>query len=120
MNELAAASEPGAEADTKSLMEKIMEGMTFQMKDKDGHEILGDAREKIAKQRIGLLLEIIAKLLEDYKLIESINSGEERESRITPLGKRVCLHINDAEKFIREVGILYKELADKKNQLVRG
>ena len=98
----------------QSMMERVMENLNFSIKDKQGVEILGEQRNKIIRNRVALLLEVIAKILEDYKLTNVTREDDQIASSITPLGIRVFLHIVDVERYIEEVAIMYRDLSIKK------
>ena len=99
-----------------SIMERIMESLCFSIKDWNGNGIIGDKRDMVIKGKVSLLLELLAKLMNDYKLIdtEKDSKGEEAASSITPLGVRVYLHLRDVESYIMEISVAYKDLSDKK------
>jgi hypothetical protein len=63
---------------------------------------------------VALLLEVIAKILEDYKLTNVTREDDQIASSITPLGIRVFLHIVDVERYIEEVALMYRDLSIKK------
>lgn len=98
----------------QSMMERVMENLNFSIKDKQGREILGEQRNKIIRNRVALLLEVIAKVLEDYKLTNVTREDDQIASSITPLGIRVFLHIVDVERYIEEVALIYRDLSIKK------
>ena len=108
------AHEKPGDAQEQSMMERVMENLNFSIKDKQGREILGEQRNKIIKNRVALLLEVIAKVLEDYKLTNVTREDDQIASSITPLGIRVYLHIVDVERYISEIALLYKGLSVKK------
>ena len=98
-----------------SIMERVMENLSFTIKDRNGVEIIGEQRERIIRGKIALLLELMAKLMEDYKMIEtSKTSRDEVISGITSLGVRVFLHLKDIEAYVTEIEGAYKKLAEKK------
>jgi len=101
----------------KSMMERVMENLNFSIRDKNSKEILGDQRDRIIKNRVALLLEVIAKIMSDYGMLE-IQENEDDPNNlatlITPLGIRIYLHVIDVERYINEIGVIYKELAGKK------
>jgi len=97
-----------------SIMERVMENLNFSIKDAQGNEILGDKRERIIRGKVSLLLELMAKLMSDYQMIETeIDNGEDA-SAITNLGSRVYFHLRDIELYILEIEVSYKELSEKK------
>ena len=114
LRELYMAHEKPGDAQEQSMMERVMENLNFSIKDKQGREILGEQRNKIIKNRVALLLEVIAKVLEDYKLTNVTREDDQIASSITPLGIRVYLHIVDVERYISEIALLYKGLSVKK------
>ena len=109
LNEVAKGAESGT-----SIMERVMENLNFSIKDRDGNEILGEKRDRIIKGKVALLLELMAKLMDDYKLIETEMENGEVASAITQLGIRVFLHLKDIEGYISEIEAAYKSLSNKK------
>lgn len=98
-----------------SIMERVMENLNFSIRDRNGNEILGEKRERIIKGKVILLLEIMAKLMEDYKMIETTKVSDDGiSSGITPLGSRVFFHLKDTEAYIEEIEVVYRELSEKK------
>jgi hypothetical protein len=116
LRELYVAHESKAEDATgeQSMMERVMENLNFSIKDKNGREILGEQRTKIIRNRVALLLEVIAKILEDYKLTNVTREDDQISSSMTPLGIRVFLHIIDVERYTEEVALMYRDLSVKK------
>lgn len=114
LRELYMAHENTEEDRDQSMMERVMENLNFSIRDKNGRDILGEQRDKLIKNRVALLLEVIAKVLEDYGLTMVEREGDQIASAITPLGIRVYLHIIDVDRYVQEVTGLYTELSAKK------
>lgn len=114
LGELYAASQGSTEE--TSIMERVMENLNFSIRDRDGNEILGDKRDRIIKGKVALLLEIMSKLMEDYKMIVSSREegGTSASSAITPMGSRIYLHLRDIESYLSEIEVVYRQLSEKK------
>lgn len=97
-----------------SLMERVMSNLSFSIKDREGNEILGEKRDRIIRGKVSLLLNLMAKLMVDYKMIETEEGEGEVASCITNLGGRIYLHLRDVESYIIEIEEAYKELSEKK------
>ena len=97
-----------------SIMERVMENLNFSIRDRNGNEILGEKRDRIIKGKVILLLEIMARLMEDYKMIETSKVDNEVASGITPLGSRIYFHLRDIETYIEEIEVVYRQLSEKK------
>jgi hypothetical protein len=102
------------DGEDRSMMERVMDNLNFSIRDKGNKEILGEQRDRIIKNRVALLMEVIAKVMADYGLVEINKQEDNIETSITPLGIRVYLHIIDVERYINEMSTVYKELANKK------
>jgi len=113
LRELYMAHENNENNKEQSMMERVMENLNFSIRDKNGHDILGEKRDKVIRNRVALLLEVVAKVLEDYGMTMVEREDDQISSSITPLGIRVYLHIIDVDQYIQDVPTIYQALTAK-------
>ena len=105
--------------DPTPMIDRIIPGMRFVIRDQNGIEILGQDRDKMIYDRVAGLLQLMAQVLVVYGLLEIDEETEKEEepgqiaAKLTPLGSRVFLHLNDVELYVTEISELYPTLKQK-------
>lgn len=98
------------------MIERLLPSLKFQIRDQNGVEILGETRDKLIYDRVASLLQLMAQVMISYGILEL--DSEEGDAgglaaKLTPLGRRVLLHLQDVENYIHEVSQLYPKLKNK-------
>lgn len=99
--------------ETTPLIDRLLPHMTFVIKDQNGVEIVGEEKDRLIYNRVATLLQLIAQVLTAYgvlEIVEEESKGEELAAKLTPMGHRVYLHLQDVERYIEEVSELNSKL----------
>ena len=118
MRVLEEQSKAEKEEDSTPMIDRILPDMKFSIRDQNGVEIVGEQRNKIMYSRVAALLQLMAQVLVTYGILEldeeEMDLGEEQISaKLSPLGRRVFLHLKDVEEYVAQISELYPRLKDK-------
>jgi hypothetical protein len=109
----------GVDPDPTPMIERILPAMKFVIRDQNGIEIIGEQRDKLIYNRVASLLQLMAQVLVNYSVLElDEEEGELEEdgqiaAKLTPLGGRVLVHLQDVEAYIQTVSELYPKLRNE-------
>jgi hypothetical protein len=119
MKVLEEQAEEEEEPNPTPMIERILPAMKFVIRDQNGVEIIGEQRDKLIYNRVATLLQLMAQVLVNYSVLElDEEEGELEEdgqiaAKLTPLGKRVLVHLQDVEAYIQTVSELYPKLRNE-------
>jgi hypothetical protein len=111
-------AETEEEPNPTPMIERILPAMKFSIRDQSGVEIIGEQRNKIMYARVAALLQLMAQVLVNYGVLELDESEMELEegqinAKLSPLGRRVYLHLRDVEVYVGQISVIYPKLKDK-------
>lgn len=98
------------------MIDRLLPSLKFQIRDQNGVEILGEARDKLIYARVASLLQLMAQVMISYGILEldpEEGDLEDISAKLTPMGHRILLHLQDVEKYIEEISQLYPKLRGK-------
>ena len=113
------------EEDPTPMVDRIIPAMKFTIKDANGLEILGDQRDKMIYDRVASLLQLMSQVLLVYGVLEvDEDEGENDDpgqvsAKLTPLGERVFLHLNDVETYVKDIAETYPKLKEKQSRIIQ-
>ncbi len=104
--------------DPTPMIDRIIPNMKFVIRDSSGVEILGEQRDRMIYDREAALLQLMAQVMVVYGILETEEDAEEDEpgqiaAKLTPLGNRVFLHLNDVELYVTEISESYPKLKQR-------